>query len=192
MLTPAEKERIRYHTGYLNISQATAISLGFPSATQLQFIIESAMNSVLPDGERGVRRAIAELDCIEDQRSRFRNSLELVATGDTKIRGREAFEVLDDEYRKWCRKLLDTLGSPVNPFSLDHTAMGTDSAASSQGHRAYLGREDLAPHARRVLRAARRVGPPLVLPPQANHGAHRVLGDGAKDGPGRLSAAGLQ
>ena len=124
-LSAEEKERIRYHLGYLNVSTPTAISLGFPTASQLQFIVESAMNNLLPEAEPGVRRAIQELDCIEDQQSQFRQSLEIVKSGNTVIRGPEAFAELENQYRTWSQRLADTLGTPVNPFSLQHQQLGT-------------------------------------------------------------------
>ena len=81
MLTPEERERCRYHLGYLNITEQVALSLGFPSASQLGFILESSMNNLLPEGEPGVRRALQELDCIEDQLSAMRPGLEAKKTG---------------------------------------------------------------------------------------------------------------
>ena len=124
-LTKAEKERVRYHLGYLNISQGAALSLGVPSASQTQFILESAMNDLLPEGEPGVRRCIQELDCIEDQNSTFRSSLEIIRSGSTHIRGSGAFDELERQYSRWAQKLADTLGSPLNPFSSHHSAIGT-------------------------------------------------------------------
>jgi len=116
-LNDAEKERVRYHMGYLNVGVPRTISLGVPSAGQPQFILESAMNDILPDGEPGVRRCIQELDCIEDQLSKFRSSLEVKKTGGgVELRGREAFDILGDQYVDWASQLADTLGSPLNPF----------------------------------------------------------------------------
>lgn len=117
MLTVEERERVRYHLGYLNITQQVSIGLGFPSASQLQFILESSMNALLPEGEAGVRRAIQELDCIEDQLSLFRTSLEVMRTGGgVEIRGPNAFRELEEQYVFWANGLSDTLGSPINPF----------------------------------------------------------------------------
>lgn len=121
-----EKERVRYHLGFLNISPAGAIALGFPSSSQIQFIVDSALNSVLPEAEPGVRRAIQELDCIEDQLSVARTPLVLSAAGGgVKFRGADALIELENQYRWWAQSLADTLGTPVNPFSLKHQQLGT-------------------------------------------------------------------
>lgn len=129
-LSSEERERCRYHLGYLNLSQQTAISLGFPSASQLGFILESSMNELLTVAEPGVRRAIQELDCIEDQMSSNRATLQLHSSGGgVKFSGDDGMLALENQYRWWRNKLSDTLGSPPNPFSLtnqnlDHQSGG--------------------------------------------------------------------
>lgn len=125
-LNADEKERVRYHLGYLNISQQTALGLGFPSASQLQFIVESSMNEVLPESEKTVRRAIQELDCIEDQLSTFRTSLEVTKSGNVGIRGPEAFAELERQYGWWSGRLADNLGVPLNPFSITQSYQGVN------------------------------------------------------------------
>ncbi len=125
-LNDAEKERCRYHLGYLNVRVPTALGLGFPSASQLMLILESSMNDLLPDAEPGVRRAIQELDCIEDQLSAFRPALQLKSSGGgVQFSGDEGLLALEGQYRWWSMKLADTLGTPVNPFSLTHQQLGT-------------------------------------------------------------------
>lgn len=117
MLNDGERERVRYHLGYLNVGAPRAISLGVPSASHPQFILESAMRDILPEAEPGVRRCIQELDCIEDQLSSFRGSLEVKRTGGgVELRGAEAFQILEDQYVSWASQLADTLGCPLNPF----------------------------------------------------------------------------
>ena len=46
-----EKVRIRHHTGYSNVSAAQSFSLGVPAAVETAFLIEGAMNRVLPAAE---------------------------------------------------------------------------------------------------------------------------------------------
>lgn len=125
-LDDREKERCRYHLGYLNVRTPVALGLGFPSASQLQFILESAMNDIMPEAEPGVRRAIQELDCIEDQLSSFRTSLQLRSSGGgVHFSGDDGMLALENQYKWWSQKLADTLGSPPNPFSLTHQQLGT-------------------------------------------------------------------
>lgn len=127
-LSDEERERCRYHLGYLNLNQQTAISLGFPSASHLGFILESSMNELLTVGEPGVRRAIQEMDCIEDQMSKFRTTLQLQSSGaGVKFSGDDGMQALEHQYLWWRNKLSDTLGSPPNPFSLTNQAMDQQS-----------------------------------------------------------------
>lgn len=121
----AEKVAVRYHLGYQNVSTPTAIALGYPSASHLAFILDSSLNSMLPESLPFVRRCIQELQCIEDQMSSFRSSLLVTSTGGTTLRGSGAFLELENQYRNWCQKLADVIGTPVNPFSLHHQQLGT-------------------------------------------------------------------
>jgi hypothetical protein len=47
------------------------------------------------------------------------------STGDVHFRGSDAFDELDIQYSRWVQRLADTLGSVVNPFSLQHQSLGT-------------------------------------------------------------------
>lgn len=118
MLTDAEKARIRYHLGYTNINDPFAMSLGVPQATQFQFDLELNFQKLDPVAEPFVRRCIAELDCIEKQKSDFRQSLEFKRTGSVEFRGSEAFAELDIQHRQWRAKLADSLGTYPNPTSV--------------------------------------------------------------------------
>jgi hypothetical protein len=117
-LTDAEKARVRYHLGYTNIADPVAYSLGVPQATQLQVTLELNFDKLAPEGEPFVRRCLAELDCIEQQKSDFRQSLEFKRTGSVEFRGSEAFAELDIQYKDWRAKLADVVGSYPNPTSI--------------------------------------------------------------------------
>ena len=45
-LTPQERERVRYHLGYLNTSLAGSIQYGLPRPMQTLFVVEQAMDYV--------------------------------------------------------------------------------------------------------------------------------------------------
>lgn len=117
-LTDAEQARVRYHLGYTNIDDPFAMSLGVPQATQFQFTLELNFDKLDPQAEPFVRRCIAELDCIEQQKSDFRQSLEFKRTGSVEFRGSEAFAELEIQYRQWRAKLADILGTYPNPTSI--------------------------------------------------------------------------
>jgi hypothetical protein len=50
--TPQEKEKIRYHSGYLNAQPAASIQLGVPRPVQTLFLIEDAMDRLLPTARK--------------------------------------------------------------------------------------------------------------------------------------------
>lgn len=117
MLSPEEKERIRYHLGYLNTSPAGARALGMPSSNEPAFLVEFALDNLLPEAEPGVRRAIVELDCIEDQISAARKNLGLEQVAEIRFSGDEGMMALERQGQIWADKLASTLGCIRNPFS---------------------------------------------------------------------------
>jgi hypothetical protein len=120
-LTPPQRARIAYHLGFPGISQATAIALGFPAASHTRFILESALERLLPDYEPMVLRALTECECIDGQLADARKNRIQVSSVDTiNLRGPGELEDLEDQYSLWTDKLADLLGVVKNPFSLTH------------------------------------------------------------------------
>lgn len=118
MLNEEEKTAIRYYLGYPQISTAAALSLGNPDKTQLNFILEYNLEHVMPRVEKWIRRCIQELQCIEDQMSKVRGSLEVRGVvGSVQLRSGDALEDLEFQYRAWVAQLSDQVGAPPNPFS---------------------------------------------------------------------------
>lgn len=121
-LSDDEKERVRYHMGYHGIEFKTSLTLGTPSVTQSLFILESALGDLQPVAEKSVRRAVQELDCLEDLMSKATATVEVKSTGGASaggVRFRDGYEtwdILDGQYARWLTKLGDTLGSPLAPF----------------------------------------------------------------------------
>jgi len=120
-----ERARVRYHLGYLNTNVGNALAIGLVAASQILFILERNMDDLLEEGEPLVRRAVAELDCIEDQLSQSR--------GNYAFRGVEEVEFdqhqedrLQDQYLQWANALGDILATPINPFSKRHRFMRGD------------------------------------------------------------------
>ena len=116
-LTQPEKARIRYHLGFPNIGTATVLALGFPAGGHPTFLLESAMNQVLPEAEPLVRNAILQCDCIEKQLAEARQRLKAATAGSVILRGREELEDLEDQYDYWTDALVDVFGVIKNPFS---------------------------------------------------------------------------
>ena len=72
--------------------------------------------------EKSVRRAIQELDCLEDLRSKSTQTADVLSTGGASAggvrfrNGYEAWDIYDGQSTYWMTKLADTLGSPLAPF----------------------------------------------------------------------------
>lgn len=110
----AEKERIRYHMGYLQVSPAAGLSYGIPVPIQTLFLVESAMDRVIPQAEDRIRKLITVLDNIECRMIDAQNYLVADQLSDITIR-KDHINQLEDEYCRWAARLADTLGAPLYP-----------------------------------------------------------------------------
>jgi hypothetical protein len=115
-----EKERIRYHMGYPNLGSAPAMVLNIPVPMQTMFLVELAMNNVLPVGEDRVRTILTTMDCIEEQQRKAMCTFQAAAVGNIKLRGgtrgeKSTADMLEDEYVRWANRLADQLGAPLYP-----------------------------------------------------------------------------
>jgi len=116
ILTEEEKARIRHHLGYLNVNPVTAIQLGFPRASQPQFLVESAMNNI-PESAIGIiRKNVAILDNIEDRLVGALDRLTAQSLDEITMRPDE-HDALEREYYRWATRLADDLGVPLNIYS---------------------------------------------------------------------------
>lgn len=115
-LDASEKERVRYHLGYLNVQPAPSISFGIPVPLQTLFLLESALNYVLPTAEDRVRRIITILDEIECKMIAGQDYLTVTRVDDIEIRP-DHIDQLEHEYCRWASRLSDELGAPLYPGS---------------------------------------------------------------------------
>lgn len=121
-LTEATKERVRYHLGYLSVDPVSAIPLGFPSAGQAQFLLESAMERLRNESVGRVEKILAHLERIEAQDMEANKRLKAQQLGDLKLRNtneeKTENELLDERYVVWAHKLAEIFGVPPNPYSV--------------------------------------------------------------------------
>lgn len=110
-----EKVRIRHHLGYLNVGAAQTFVLGTPAAVETQFLIEGAMNRVLPAAESMVRNLVARCDLVEQQVIENQELLAVTAVGEISVQERE-FEKLMQRYQYHRNALANALGIYANPF----------------------------------------------------------------------------
>lgn len=124
-LTDEEKQAVRRYLGYLGVGTAATISLGIPAASQPLFIVEGAVNRLLPAAEPDVRECLTELKCIDDQlKDARRKRTRIAKVGDIHFRGADELDILYDEYDNWAARLSDILGAPINPHSELHKRIG--------------------------------------------------------------------
>jgi hypothetical protein len=120
-LTPEEKVKIRYHLGYLEVTDAASLTLGIPASRQLLFVIEDAMNRVMPGAEWLVRDLLKQLDCTEQKLKDVACSLKVEKVGNVVMRGAKEGEtypdLLEREVLRWANRLADVLGVPPYAYS---------------------------------------------------------------------------
>jgi hypothetical protein len=116
VLTDADKERARYHLGYMEVVVASSFAFAIPQATELQFMFESAITRVRPEAEFRVRSILDKLDEIECRL--FRSSEELFAkrAGDLEPNLSQPDDV-ERELVRWACQLAQMLGVTPYPFS---------------------------------------------------------------------------
>lgn len=125
-----QKERIRYHLGYLQVQPAAAIAFGQPVARQTLFLVESAMDRVIPQAETRILRILGVLDDIE---CKLVEGLEyLVASQLDSLTIREDhLDRLEREYWRWGGRLADILGVPFYPYANRFKSEGRGSKAGN-------------------------------------------------------------
>jgi hypothetical protein len=119
-LTPQDKERVRYHLGFLNTEFAGSIQFGLPRPVQTLFIVEDAMNLVVDEfAIDRVRRMLKILDDIECRLVASQDRLAASALGELKIerQGPQEPDLLEREYYRWGGRLADHLGVPTYAYS---------------------------------------------------------------------------
>lgn len=118
-----EKVQIRHHLGYLNVAQVQTFSLGTPAAVETQFLIEGAMNKVLPAAESKARQMIANCDAVETQMIENQELLVAEQVDEIKVR-QDEFEALLKRYHFWRNALANILGVYPNPFDKRFASTG--------------------------------------------------------------------
>ncbi len=120
-LAEQDRERVRYHLGYLNVDPVSAVQLGFPSAAQAEFLVERAMDRVREQTVGRIIRILNELDDCELQISEGRKRLKVQQIETLKLRNSNEepteLDLVRGEYRHWAESLADNLGVPLNTYS---------------------------------------------------------------------------
>lgn len=114
-LTKEERARVRDHLGYPNHSAASTFQFGVPAAVQTLFMIEPAMDRLLPEAEGIFRTWLAEADELVAQFRSTKENDEVTEVGEIKLN--------PDFQRRWgsrydyCTgRIANMLNVPCNPF----------------------------------------------------------------------------
>lgn len=116
--------------GYLSVAPAASITFGLPAPIQSLFLVELAMNNLLPEGEDRIRRLIALLDQIECQMIEGQAYLVANKVDELEIR-QDNIDKLEDEYSRWASRLADQLGAPLYPGSTKFRKLFRDVGAGN-------------------------------------------------------------
>ena len=117
MLTDAEKVEVRRHAGYPNVQQASTFEIGVPAGIQTMYVVEGAMNRLLPEAEPMLRSYLAVLNGIEQQVLEDQENLAAEKV-DTITVNLEEFEMLMQQYKWWQAQLCNLLSIEPNPFDM--------------------------------------------------------------------------
>lgn len=114
-ITEQDKARARYHLDYLQVEAAQTFSLGIPAAIQTQFMIEGAMNRILPSALPKFLQLLDRLDCIECELFGGIDTASVTKVGEIEINRKRLREL--GQYYSIARGALATLmGIVPNPF----------------------------------------------------------------------------
>lgn len=122
-LTDQEKERARYHLGYPEVQALTSLTFGVARPLQTLFLVEQALNYLLPVAEDRVRQILGVMDGVECRLIAAQDRLAAKRIDNLELRDDEPSQ-LEAEYRRWGYRLADTLGVPIYAYSVRYRREG--------------------------------------------------------------------
>lgn len=120
-LADLDKERIRYHLGYLEVQGAASIQFGIPRPLQTVFLLEEAMSNVIDNAIPRIQRIVRIMDQVEEKLCGAQDRLAAKQLDSLILRDNEG-DQLEHEYRRWGYRLADILGVPIYPYSMRYRA----------------------------------------------------------------------
>jgi hypothetical protein len=116
VFTNEERNRVLYHLGYLLADRVTTLALGIPSVSNAMFLAESALGRIPQSAKQDVSRLLGILDGIDSKLVEAQDYLVAQKLGEMTLRDDHP-DLLEKEYCRWAKRLSDTLGAPLNPYS---------------------------------------------------------------------------
>lgn len=131
-LSEADKERVRYHLGYMNTSFVASITMGIPRPVQTLFLVEDAMGLLQPLAVPRVVCILDTLDSLERQLVKAQPTVGVESLGELTLhplrsQGKLGTDSLEHEYLRWGNRLADLLGVPPYPYSKRYRRSGPGS-----------------------------------------------------------------
>lgn len=120
-LSEHDRARVRYHLGYLNTEPSASIQLGFPRASQALFLVDQAMDRLIPAAVQKAMQLLDRLETVECQMFEANKRLKAVQIDNLTLRRsndeRNEQDMLRSEYLHWASALADLLGVALNVYS---------------------------------------------------------------------------
>lgn len=109
-----DKARARHHLGYLGVEQSQTFVLGIPAGVQTQFMIEGALNRLLPHSMPRFLKLLEQLECLECKYGDAELS-DVDQIAEIKI-NRKRLKEIATQYCNFRTGLANLLGIVPNPF----------------------------------------------------------------------------
>ncbi len=133
VLTDQEKASCRHHLGYVQVTQVSTYFLGIPAALQTMFMLEQAMNLLMPGADENVRRQLRILDRIEELDVEGLEDVEAEEVDGIRI-DPKFFPKRWRQYLRWQGSLANIFGVIPDPYDLRLGAMGGGSLSVPRRH----------------------------------------------------------
>lgn len=129
---------MRHALGYPSVSAVPSIQLGVPGVAQPLFLVEAAMDRILPESIPRLLRYLDGIEAIEAQQIDALRRFKAQQLGELKLRNtnEEASEsdMLQKERIRWAKRIADALGAPINPSSIELSGEGGGPGAAGYPH----------------------------------------------------------
>lgn len=122
--TPEEQTKIKYFLKYPDWqSMSNGVQLGIPAGAQAMYLVEQSFQRLTSFGEDQVREVLEECTQVECQIKVARKRIRAAKLGDLETNPNELRQ-LKIELEEWRQRLSDTLGAPINPYTLQNPSSG--------------------------------------------------------------------
>lgn len=115
VVTEDEKVRARHHLGYVDVEAVQSFNAGIPAAMQTTFMIEGALNRLLPAAYEKFQQFLCRLDAVEEEVFCGIDLASVDQLDTLKIRS-DRLRELSRYYKIAQEGLANMLGVPPNPW----------------------------------------------------------------------------